>query len=123
VPYRDPDKQRHYKREWKRLHVAGGGTPGGTLIPLPFRLRTAQDILALLARHVEAVENTAEATPLEKARTVGYLAGIALKAVEVTDLGARLGKLEQAVAKRGQSLTVLPTANSSGPEPKVEEII
>jgi len=124
VPYRDPDKQRLYKREWKRLQSVGGGTPGGTVIPFPFRIRNAQDILSLLAKHVEAVENAEEAGPLEKARTVGYLAGIALKAVEVTDLGARLAKLEQVLAKRGHTVTPLPVVNGTGtPETAGEEVI
>lgn len=114
MPYADPDKQRSYKREWKRLQNAGGGTPGGTVIPLPFRLRTAQDVLSLLARHVEAVEHDEDAGTLEKARTVGYLAGIALKAVEVTDLGARLAKLEQTLAKKGQPVSSLPSVPGNG---------
>lgn len=114
MPYADPEKQRAYKREWKRLQAAGGGTPGGTVIPLPFRIRNAQDILALLAKHVAAVEQAAEAGPLEKARVVGYLAGITLKAVEVTDLGARLARLEGLLAKRGHSVSPLPVANGNG---------
>jgi len=69
VPYRDPEKQRAYKREWKRLQIAGGGTPGGTVIPFPFKIRNAQDILSLLAKHVEAVEDAEEAgTPAHASR-------------------------------------------------------
>jgi len=124
MPYADPDKQRSYKREWKRLQAAGGGTPGGTAIPLPFRLRTAQDVLSLLARHVEAVEHDEDAGTLEKARTVGYLAGIALKAVEVTDLGARLAKLEQALLRKGHAVSPLPAVNGNGAtETTGEEVI
>jgi hypothetical protein len=60
---------------------------------------------------VAAVEDAREATTLEKARTVGYLASIALKAVEVTDLGARLAQLEGRLAKREHSL---PVVNGNG---------
>jgi hypothetical protein len=126
VPYRDPDKQREYKKHWERMRKAGEpGSIAGS-IPPPFRLRTAQDILTLLAKHVEAVEHAEEVGTLEKARTVGYLAGIALKAVEVTDLGARLAKLEQAVARKGHPVISLPhgTSNGTGADaPPLEETI
>lgn len=101
MPYKDPEKQRAYKREWMRMRRAGErGTPGGTLLPLPFRLRTAQDVLALLAEQVEAVRQDPEAETLEKARVIGYLCGIALKAVEVADLSARIEALETVLKER-----------------------
>jgi len=101
LPYRDPEKQKAYKREWMRMRRAGErGTPGGTLLPLPFRLTTAQDILALLAEQVEAVRQDPVAGALEKARCIGYLAGIALKAVEVADLSSRVEALEQVLKGR-----------------------
>jgi hypothetical protein len=95
MPYRDPDKRAAYQREYKRLQRAGEGqTPGQTLVPLPFRPKTAHDVLALLAEQVEAVRGEAEAGTLEKARCIGYLAGVALKAIEAGDLAARLEALE-----------------------------
>ena len=125
MPYRDPDKQRAYKREWKRMQSAGGGTPGGTVITLPFRLRTAHDVLSLIARHVEAVEQEEEAGTLEKARAIGYLAGIALKAVEITDLGARLAKLEQALGRKGQAVSPMTSLPQpvNGAATVAEEVI
>ena len=101
MAYKDPEKQRAYKREWARMQRAGeSGTPGGTLIPMPFRLRTAHDILALLGEQVEAVRNDQKAGTLEKARTIGYLAGISLKAVEAADLSARVESIERAMKAR-----------------------
>ncbi len=79
------------------MQTAGGGTPGGTLIPLPFRMRTAQDILSLLSEQVRAVRDEREAGVLEKARVIGYLCGIGLKAVEVADIESRLEALEQKI--------------------------
>lgn len=103
MPYRNPDKQRTYKREWARMQRAGeGGTPGGTL-PTPFRLRTAWDILELLQEQVDAVRNDTEARSLEKARCIGYLAGIALRAVEVADLAGRVEALETVLRKRNRN--------------------
>jgi hypothetical protein len=100
VPYRDDDRQRAYKREWARIQRAGEcGTPGGTL-PLPFRLQTARDVVALLEEQIVAVRADAEARTLEKARTIGYLAGVALKAVETADLAGRLEALESVLKGR-----------------------
>src|SRR5215207_7353929 len=101
MPYRDPEKQRDYQREYKRMQRAGSGqTPGQTLVPLPFRLKTAYDVLALLEEQVDAVREEPEAGTLEKARTVGYLAGIALKAVEVADLSGRVEAMERVIKSR-----------------------
>ena len=101
MPYRDPDKQRDYQREHKRLQRAGDcRTPGQTLVPIPFRMKTAADVLALLEEQVAAVRDDPEAGTLEKARVVGYLAGIALKAIEAGDLAARVEAVEAVLKAR-----------------------
>ncbi len=66
----------------------------------PFRLKTARDLLALLEEQVQAVRSDPEAGPLEKARTIGHLAGIALKAMEVADLAPRVEALEAILKRR-----------------------
>ena len=49
MPYSDPEKRRAYDREYKRTSRSGGGpTPSQTVVPIPFRLKTAADVLALL---------------------------------------------------------------------------
>jgi hypothetical protein len=102
MPYANLDRQREYKREWMRLRRAGEcGTPGGTVLPLPFRLQTAADVLGLLGEEIAAVRADSEAGTLEKARVVGYLSGVALRAIEVADVTARVEALE-AVLKRRQ---------------------
>ncbi len=101
MPYKDPNRRRAYQREYRRMQRAGGSqTPGQTLIPLPLRLQTARDVLALLEEQVNAVRDEPVAGTLEKARTVGYLAGIALKAVEVADLSARVEAVERVLRGR-----------------------
>ena len=104
MAYKDPARQRAYKREWARGQRAGeSGTPGGTPIPIPFRLKTAADVLALLEEQVSAVRDAPEAGTLEKARVVGYLGGIALRAIEAGDLAARLEAVEATLKVRKAS--------------------
>jgi len=74
----------------------------GQTIPPPRQLQTAQDVIDLLQEQVEAIRAAAGAGTVEKARAIGYLAGIARKAIETGDLAARLEKLEAAQEQRGR---------------------
>jgi hypothetical protein len=74
-------------------------SPGTKVLPAPCRLRTAQDVIDLLQEQVEAARADTEAAPLEKARIIGQLASLTLKAIEAGNLAARLEALE-AVLKR-----------------------
>ncbi len=101
MPYRDPEQRAQYQRDYKRMQRAGEcQTPSQTLVPLPFRLKTAHDVLALLAEQVQAVRDEPQAGTLEKARCVGYLAGVTLKAIEAGDLATRLEALESVLKAR-----------------------
>ncbi len=103
MPYKDPERRRDYDREYKRTSRTGGGpTPGQTLVPLPFRLKTAADVLKLLEEQGAAVRGEQNAATLEKARCIGYLAGTALKAIEAGDLAARLEAVEATLKAAGQ---------------------
>jgi hypothetical protein len=104
MPYRDPEQRRTYDREYKRTARTGGGpTPGQTRVPLPFRLKTAGDVLALLEEQLGAVRGDDMLTTVERARTVGYLAGISLKAIEAGDLAARVEAVEAVLKGRRAS--------------------
>ena len=101
MPYKDSERQREYQREYGRLRRSGAPqTPNQTLVPVAFRLRKAADVLALIEEQVTAVRAEADATTLEKARTVGYLAGIALRAIEAGDLAARVEAVEAVLKGR-----------------------
>ena len=102
MPFADPNKARDYQREYRRTRRAGDSctTPGTTPLPLPFRLKKAADVLQLLEEQVEAVRTETEAGTLEKARTIGYLAGVALKAIEAGNLAARIEMLETVLKQR-----------------------
>lgn len=105
MPYKDPEHRRAYQREYKRYRRSGDGiSPSQTLIEMmPFKMRTAQDILNLLGEQVAAVRSEPEAGTLERARCIGYLAGVALKAVEVSNLEGRLESLEAILKGRASS--------------------
>ena len=102
MPFANPDRARHYQREYRRTRRAGDfcTTPSTSPIPLPFRLQTAADVLALLEEQVAAVRAAPKAGTLEKARTVGYLASIALKAIEAGNITARVETLEKVLRLR-----------------------
>jgi len=102
MPFSDPDRARDYQREYRRTRRAGDDctTPCTTPVPLSFRLKTAADVLALLEEQVAAVRGEEDAGTLEKARVVGYLAGIALKAIEAGNLAARIEMLEMVLKQR-----------------------
>ena len=69
----------------------------------PRQMQTAQDVIDLLQEQVEAVRHEAMAGTLEKARALGYLAGIARKAIETGNLTARLEMLEAVLRQRKES--------------------
>lgn len=101
MPYRDPEERRAYDREYQRVRRAGSSqTPGQTVVPIPFRLKTAADVLALLEEQVGAVRGDSTLTTVERARTVGYLAGVALRAIEAGDLAARVEAVEAVLKGR-----------------------
>ena len=105
MPYTDPETRRSYDREYKRATRAGE-SPCLTLsqtLPVEFRLETARDILNLLAEQVAVVRGDREAGKLERARCIGYLAGVALKAVEVVNVAERLEALERTLRSRRES--------------------
>jgi hypothetical protein len=57
-------------------------------------------VLRLVEEQVEAVRAEREAGTLEKARTIGYLAGVSLKAIEAGNLAARIEMLEIVLKQR-----------------------
>jgi hypothetical protein len=102
VPYRDADRARAYQRDYRRLRRAGDDctTPVHPDIPPDVRLRTAADVLGLLEEQVAAVRADGGAGALEKARTIGFLAGVCLRAIEAGNLAARIEMLEAVLKQR-----------------------
>jgi hypothetical protein len=74
--------------------------PVAEVAAAPVQLKSAADVLAVLAEQVAAVRADAEAGRLEKARVVGALAAVALRAVETGDLEVRIEMLEAVLKQR-----------------------
>jgi hypothetical protein len=68
--------------------------------PPPLRLQTAQDIVDLLQEQVEWLRADRWASAVQKARAIGYLAGVARKAIETGALAARLEVLDTILRQR-----------------------
>jgi len=79
--------------------VAGAaGTEKNLSDPLPER-PTVADVTAALAVEINRVR-ASKVDALARARCVGYLAGVLLKALETGDLAERIEKLEQHFTKK-----------------------
>ena len=102
MPYANSDKARDYQREYRRIRRGGDlcTTPCTSPVAVAFRLQTAQDVIDLLQEQVEAVRSEKRAGTLEKARTIGYLTGIALRAIEAGNLAARVEMMELVLKQR-----------------------
>ena len=74
-------------------NLDGAGNAG------PVTISTVPDVVGLLARTVNDVltlENS-----IQRARAIGYLAGVIVKALEVSDLEERLTAIESVLKARG----------------------
>jgi hypothetical protein len=66
----------------------------------PVPLDSPADVLELLAQEIHDVRTNALVDPGERARTVGVLAGLALRAMESRDVAARLEAVERVLKLR-----------------------
>jgi hypothetical protein len=69
----------------------------------PVPLDHPADVLALLAEQVNMVRADVLADPTERARTLGFLASLALRAMEARDITARLEAVERVLKLRKDS--------------------
>jgi hypothetical protein len=64
------------------------------LVSGPLRFETAKDLLAVLEGQLAAVLADASLGSAERARVVGYLITVGLRALEVRDMAGRIEALE-----------------------------
>jgi hypothetical protein len=84
--------------EWRSRRLAPRA--GATAPPLPAPLDTPAGGLALLEEQVRAVRGASGVDPLEKARLLGVLAGLGLKALQVHCLAERIEMQELVLKQR-----------------------
>jgi hypothetical protein len=107
MPYKDPEMKRAYYREYKRM-LRGSQTQCQTrsqtqcqtlqTLKVEYRIKNAKDVLELLERTINEVENLrceSNGEVLSKARTIGFLTGYLLKAIEIGELEQRISSLEE----------------------------
>ena len=101
MPFADPERRREYQRERARLRRAGRAeAPARVELPEPVRVQTARDVLELLEEQLNLLRADLGLGTVERARAIGSLAGVALRAVETADLEARLAALESVLKAR-----------------------
>jgi len=98
MPYKDPERQKEYQRQWQREQRAGGGEGFKVLrVSSPDEIRTANALLTVLAELIKEVINTDQGDVFTRSRTAGYLISIGLRALEVADLESRITNLENKI--------------------------
>jgi hypothetical protein len=107
MPYKNPDKARDYQRTYRKLRRSGDRRTSVVHpdIPVPTRLQTAADVIEVLQEQTGAVRADAGLGTAERARVVGFLAGVALKAIEAGNLAARLEAVEAVLKRRAEHPT------------------
>jgi hypothetical protein len=88
-----------FKRRLHRIEaiVQNGSSPHR---PPPRRLQSVQDVIDLLEEQVDAVRAAPWTSPLDKARVIAYLAGVARKTIENGLLAARVEALGAVLGQR-----------------------
>jgi hypothetical protein len=89
----------------KRVEVLEARPLVRVVQPEPVPLDCPADVLALLAEQVNAVRSDVYAEPTERARTLGFLASLSLRAMESRDLTARLEAVERVLKLREKAVT------------------
>jgi hypothetical protein len=111
MAFKDPQRRQNYHREYARMRRGNRvcQTQNQTLRQTPatseYHIRTAKQVLLLLEEQILQVRGCEDAGPLEKARTIGFLAGVALRAVEAADLAARVEAIEQSLQTRKEDVS------------------
>jgi hypothetical protein len=84
----------------RRIEKLESRTVVARVMPAVVPLDRPADVLSLLAEQTNLVRADVLAEPGEKARTLGFLAGLALRAMEARDGTARLEAIERVLRLR-----------------------
>ncbi len=84
-----------------RLEARAAAEAAFPAVP-PLPLKVPGDVVGLLAEQADAVRRDPHADPLDRARTLALLGGMALRAMDAADGRARLEALERALKARAE---------------------
>lgn len=101
MPYKDAEQAKAYQREYRRAKRAGEvSSPRQARLPSEFRVQRARDVVDLLESQTRAVLSDEGLRTVERARCIGFLAGVLLKAIDAGDIALRLEALEGVLEAR-----------------------
>lgn len=98
MPYRDPEKQREYKRNWQREkrerdrqeRAEGAGT----------QLQSPDDVLEVIEEQVDALRRDRRLRSTERAKAIALLTAQSLKVIEARDVGRKVAGIASVVSRR-----------------------
>jgi len=101
MPYKDTKTRKEYDRKRRRRerHEVVEEMGSQKKLSDPVTIETAADIRRVVAEQIGLVRE-ADVEVVIKARCIGYLAGVCLKAIEAGDLEGRLEALEEQLAEK-----------------------
>jgi hypothetical protein len=89
------------KRRVKELELRAAAEANAPALP-PLPLRNPADVVELLSEQANVVRCDVHADPLDRAKTLAVMGGLALRAMEAAGARARLEALERAMKVRAQ---------------------
>lgn len=97
MPYKDENERREYQRKYKRKQREGESQDKKRQTE-KIRIKTISDIQYILSKCINEVWNS-DTELLVKVRTIGYLSGHCMKAIETGDIESRLQEIEKELEK------------------------
>jgi len=96
MPYKDPNKQREFQRNWQRKRRGSVGTShnGEPTIKLEWRLSTADDLKSVLETIVSELMCDTESDLCVRGRVIASLLTVGVRLLEVGSIEERLERLE-----------------------------
>lgn len=98
MPYKDPDKQREFKREWQRARreEARQGRDKDSRT----QLQSLDDVLLVLEEQVGKLRRDTRLPSTDRAKAIAQLATLSVKVIESRDIQRKVEGIESVVRMR-----------------------
>lgn len=107
MPYKDPEKNKAYQREYQRKRKQQDkARKGEFLVPDdidPAELVTVDGLKRILANHISLL-NLYETDAIIRARAIAQLASIQAKIIETSELEKRIAEIEKKLDGKGAAV-------------------